>query len=128
MRRAARGIKKAATLARRLGHDTEWMRKARDIAAENNRQMYETSGRAAGYNWRDRDYVETGQLRKELTSPRLLKSRVGARYVAFNARVKYRKYWVWHILAWTQKPVVELGKETTKSLKRVVEREWKPLQ
>jgi len=52
MRRAARGFKGAATVARRVGYDATSMRELRKVAAENNEKNWQTSGGAMSDSWR----------------------------------------------------------------------------
>lgn len=112
IRRAARGFKGAATVARRLGYDAEAMREIRKIVAESNARNWATGGGASGNRWQGQqvgdvtldDAVDTGTLRTYATTPWLLKPRVTARRIYMNVpkrKVPYIQYLGGTVMAWT---------------------------
>jgi len=112
MRRAARGFKGAATVARRVGYDAASMRELRKVAARNNALNWASDGAAMGDRWRGEragntvldDAVDTGKLREHATTPWLLKPRVSARVIRFNvpkSRVPYIRFVGAQVMGWT---------------------------
>lgn len=122
LRRSLRPIKKAATQARILGHNPEYMREARDVAAQNEQAVFATRGQSMGYPFSNRrDYVDTGRMRRELTTPGLLRSRVYADRIAFSARVKYFRVWSRNVIGWGKRWTTMLAVRSAKYLKGVAE-------
>lgn len=130
MRRAARGFKGAATLARRLGYDVDTMRELRTIAAKNNVGVFATDGAAMGSSWKGQragntvlnDAVDTGKLRKKMTSPYQLKPRVSAKRIYFSvpkSQVPYIKYLAVRVYGWTPQSVQKIADAATAELLRV---------
>lgn len=137
MRRACRGFKGAATASRRLGYDVQAMRAMREVAAENNAEMFRTRGAASGDSWRGEragsttldDAVDTGRLRDNMTHPYLLKPRVQARKILFGVpkrRVPYIKYMSDRVYGWTPRGRAALAEVVAKELGRIARGEREP--
>ena len=129
IRRAARGFKGAATLARRLGYDAEAMRKIREIVADSNARNWASGGSASGQRWQGSragttrldDAVDTGKLREYATTPWLLKPRVTASRIYMNVpktKVPYIQYLGSTVMGWTPIGVRDLEEMVLRRLER----------
>ena len=137
MKRAARGFKGAATLARRVGYDATALRELRKVAAENNAENFASDGAAMGAKWTGQkagavtlnNAVETGALKMHSTTPWLLKPRVTAKAIRFNVpkrRLPYIKNVGALIMGWTPRGTRAMAETVLAEMVKIANRERNP--
>lgn len=92
LRRSTRAMKQKLTLARRVGHSPELMRELRVIVADNNAVVFASSSVQSELGWGERDFVESGKFRQQLSTPGAMLSTVSASGITFRPQVKYWRF------------------------------------
>lgn len=84
-----------------IGSDPQFMRELATVAAANSAAVFASGGSAASADWQGREYVDTGTLRRQMTTPGALLSMVSRKRIVFRPAVKYRNY-VRPVFVWTR--------------------------